>query len=335
MSAYNPPAEFQPIFNSILFLPNELISAGGGGGGGGGGSYVDYPNAQGVINTVGVYNTGTIANTGNMTNSGTLTNTGDIIASSNFFLSGIIGVNYIQFPDGTKQYTAYQTSGVVTITGQYGNFPFQTTNTTTITAPEGTFSLDMILLGNGGQAGSTSTSADGTGIYLGGSGGASNVVSFSGLAMNAGDTITITIDTRAGGTYFNQVAFSPYPSTTGEIAGLTIYNAGQGSLATTTAGGKGGGKPQYVNACPASLLKAVTFSTSLGTAGTDGYLVTPIPTTPPTIQGGSITGTTYTPGNNGAGQSYRQYVNIGGGTVYPASPWLSGICYYTWNITYN
>jgi len=85
MSAYPPPNENLPIFDSSNFISatdaNQIATLSQ--------SFLRYPVSQ-----------------GSETISGSLITTGQITAGANLVISGTSGVNYIQFPDGTQQFTA-------------------------------------------------------------------------------------------------------------------------------------------------------------------------------------------------------------------------------------
>jgi len=90
MSAYSPPTENLPVFNSLVFsssftstsgITEAYLSA----------NYLKFPTAQNAIeNTKGISNTGAITNTGNITNIGNLTNTGPISNTGSFINTGSI-----------------------------------------------------------------------------------------------------------------------------------------------------------------------------------------------------------------------------------------------------
>jgi hypothetical protein len=87
MSLYPPPNEILPIFNPINYDlpgntdPNDISFLTG--------YFTRYPVSQ-----------------GSQTISGTLVSTGQVTAQTNIVMSGTPATNYIEFPDGTKQYTA-------------------------------------------------------------------------------------------------------------------------------------------------------------------------------------------------------------------------------------
>jgi len=91
MATYDPPTETLPIFDPNVFTKSDtaLTSATGDL------RYLKFPYAQGAENLqqVDVYGVATFNTTLN--------------AETNIVMGGTDGVNYIEFPDTTKQYTAY------------------------------------------------------------------------------------------------------------------------------------------------------------------------------------------------------------------------------------
>ena len=76
-STFNAPNWIAPTVNSA---DTAFLNA----------NYCQYPTVQGGINTK------------------SITATGSVGVSSNILMNGVAGVNYIEFPDGTKQYTGTQ-----------------------------------------------------------------------------------------------------------------------------------------------------------------------------------------------------------------------------------
>ena len=87
MSAYPPPTETLPIFNVNEFIGTTSTSQGGGGGGG---TFVNYPNAQGVLNLVGFNSSGTASIT-NLVVNGTSDINNNINLSGDIVFDGING----------------------------------------------------------------------------------------------------------------------------------------------------------------------------------------------------------------------------------------------------
>jgi len=107
MSAYPPPTETLPIFNVNEFIGTTSTSQGGGGGGG---TYVNYPNAQGVLNLVGFNSSGTASIT-NLVVNGTSDINNNINLSGDIVFDGINGS--INFLDSTEQISAYTGAGAL------------------------------------------------------------------------------------------------------------------------------------------------------------------------------------------------------------------------------
>ena len=112
MSAYPPPTETLPIFNVNEFIGTTSTSQGGGGGG----VFVDYPNAQGVLNLVGFNSSGTASIT-NLVVNGTSDINNNVNISGDIVFDGINGS--INFLDATEQISAYTGAGA--LVGAYTN----------------------------------------------------------------------------------------------------------------------------------------------------------------------------------------------------------------------
>jgi len=107
MSAYPPPTETLPIFNVNEFIGTTSTSQGGGGGGG---TFVNYPNAQGVLNLVGFNSSGTASIT-NLVVNGTSDINNNINLSGDLIFDGVNGS--INFLDSTEQVSAYTGAGAL------------------------------------------------------------------------------------------------------------------------------------------------------------------------------------------------------------------------------
>ena len=107
MSAYPPPTETLPIFNVNEFIGTTSTSQGGGGGGG---TFVNYPNAQGVLNLVGFNSSGTASIT-NLVVNGTSDINNNINLSGDLVFDGVNGS--INFLDSTEQVSAYTGAGAL------------------------------------------------------------------------------------------------------------------------------------------------------------------------------------------------------------------------------
>ncbi len=120
--------------------------------------------------------------------------TSDTITNSqNIILSGTPSTNYIQYPDGTKQYTAPTTS---TVTGSYtGTVQSTSTSTGTLTVPNGGVGIGLNLNVGGivGVSNTTNSSSTSTGcmVLSGGLGVSGNA--FLGSNLNiSGNFNTLT-----------------------------------------------------------------------------------------------------------------------------------------------
>ena len=107
MSAYPPPTETLPIFNVNEFIGTTSTSQGGGGGGG---TFVNYPNAQGVLNLVGFNSSGTASIT-NLVVNGTSDINNNIELAGDLIFDGLNGS--INFLDTTEQTSAYTGAGAL------------------------------------------------------------------------------------------------------------------------------------------------------------------------------------------------------------------------------
>jgi len=147
MSIYPAPTNQQgSIFNPSLWVVSivngvttEYLNA----------NYLQYPVAQGNINLSG------------MTNIGTTTLDDILDANSNININGVDGVNYLQFPDGSKQFSAG---------GSGGNVITTSNNTFLSPATTQTFNAQNVVI-SGGLLSLT----NGTTIPISGDGGDTNL----------------------------------------------------------------------------------------------------------------------------------------------------------------
>jgi hypothetical protein len=148
-----------------------------------GNTNIGYEN----FNNNGSHNFLTRDNLGNITT--------PITINSNGLIMNVSG-DYIQFPDGTQQTTAFTSSGIKTYT-EY--IPAATPNlpSKTVTIPAGCYAIDIMAISGGGQAGTN----DGS-VFNGGSGGGGQVVkSNSKIAVSPGQQIIVYFATSVGGTF--------------------------------------------------------------------------------------------------------------------------------------
>jgi hypothetical protein len=101
MAQYNPPSQNLPIFDSGLFggtnsNPGSVPS----------GDFLNFPNAQGDENLLGI----TVADSATFNADSTFNNVVDInndaTFSTNLIMSGTYLTNYLEFPDGSQQFSA-------------------------------------------------------------------------------------------------------------------------------------------------------------------------------------------------------------------------------------
>jgi hypothetical protein len=101
MAQYNPPSQNLPIFDSGLFggtnsNPGSVPS----------GDFLNFPNAQGDENLLGI----TVADSATFNADSTFNDVVDInddaTFGTNIILSGTYLTNYIEFPDGSQQFSA-------------------------------------------------------------------------------------------------------------------------------------------------------------------------------------------------------------------------------------
>jgi len=140
------------------------------------------------------------------------------------FKINILG-NFLQFPDGTQQFTAY--------TGAIPNktYSVEYTSTQSITIPANCVGISVSLVGQGGQAGSNADTGVGTTWNSGGSGGgASMILSQTRIPITSG-SLSLTISNVTG---------NPNFLTYNGIEICRAYNGYNGSNATVGAGGAGG-----------------------------------------------------------------------------------------------
>lgn len=152
--SYPPPTEDVPIFDSSLFNANNApltIDEGKK-------YFLQYPNAQGTENLK-------ITNVGGLltANAGLTITAGDLNNENNIILNGIPLTNYIQFPDGTKQYTASTGGGGgggLIQPPTYIQSSFTAVVSGSITPPVGTRLMKIIVIGPGGTQGPDSLVGD-------------------------------------------------------------------------------------------------------------------------------------------------------------------------------
>jgi len=199
MSAYNPPRENVPIFDASLF--GDAEDSGGLTQAEADLLYLKWPFGQ-----------------VNETLNGTTTMTGQTtIVNNNLILDGVAATNYLEFPDGTQQFTA-------AIPGSFISLQ-QITPTgtlTDITVPIGTSWVRIFAIGFGGVAGANATAQGG-----GGGAGASIIWPNLPIGNTSGAPLAV----------FSSVILTPDNSFA--LNWAASYSTGQ-RIATVGAGGAGG-----------------------------------------------------------------------------------------------
>jgi hypothetical protein len=127
MSAYNPPVENVPIFDASLFRTTNSSTSGFLTKDEANRLYLQYPFGQGT-QTLPALNV-----------SGNQTTTGNIV------MNGVDTTNYIQFPNGTRQYTASTTATTFKIANY---FYYNLVNTSPLPAPYPTIAFGNIVSKN-------------------------------------------------------------------------------------------------------------------------------------------------------------------------------------------
>jgi len=222
--SYPPPIEDVPIFDSSLFNTNNTpltIEEGKK-------YFLQYPNAQGTENLQITNVSGLLT-----ANSGLTITAGDLTNKNNIIMNGTALTNYIQFPDGTQQFTAAAGGASNVISTQV------LINNTNITFPVGTQFATIMISGAGGASGGYFFDPSVPSITAGGGGGAGGCVIINRLPMEAGTNMICVFSSgnvnlgylsRVNTAYYN----TNYP--------LAVVNAGaNGTTAVGTGGNPAGG----------------------------------------------------------------------------------------------
>jgi len=226
-------------------------------------------------------------------------NSHDITGCNNIIMHGLSGVNYIEFPDGTRQYTAGGVgSGAISVA------IYKTSQT--IVPPPKTYKMDVLVIGSGGTAGTHNLS--GSTLYYGGSGSGGNIAVGKAIPWNSFNNLVLTVAS-------NNIDLQ-FPN----LGHVTVFCGGNGGNATNT-GGAAGLASTSRNVVPTLIGKWTNYYGKNGQAGGS----TTNPHVPTTV--GGITDVE-TPGQIGAGQSFKGYLNLWGD-----SPYTSGGVIITWHKT--
>ena len=172
---------------------------------------------------------------------------GELTASKNIVMNGIASTNYIQFPDGTKQYTAGGGAA-----GNYVNYP----------TPQG--ALTSLSVTGALSAGATTTSSIATGAIT-----ATSVERATVGELDIGNTANTTSLVLGGGAAASTIDMGVVASRTGLIRIGTGTGTGNVEI-----GGTGAGSTVTINNfSPASINTTGTISAqSLQKSGTAGIL---------------------------------------------------------------
>jgi len=272
MSAYLPPIENVPIFDAGLFPDSD--SSGGG-------------LTQAEADTL--YLKWPFGQLNESLNGSTTMNGQTTIVNNNLILDGVSNTNYLEFPDGTRQYTASVPSGFISLQ--------QITPTATLTdisVPAGTQWCRIYAIGFGGVAGTNTT------VQGGGGGAGASIIwpnfpvgntSGGPLAVFATQTITVANDIALqwASTYSTgqRIATIGAGQAGGNAVGVTAGSAGAGGKidnnnffgqAGNSIGGQSGGVIPQSAQVPA-LLNYFYKTLALG-VGSGGYNLAFAPVAP-------------------------------------------------------
>jgi hypothetical protein len=256
---YPPPTEDVPIFDPLLFLEAVVIAEGGGGGG----SYLNFPFAQGKETMAEMDVTGVANFFSGITMTGALGE--DFKNNQNIIMNGTSGTNYVQFPDSSKQYTAYTLPSPLPASGNYTNSNITlnasgqitaisngsggggsslistqifTTNSN-ITLPVGTAFVTIMVSGAGGASGGFYFDNPNNVTTAGGAGGAGGCAIIPRLPMEAGTNLVCAFTNNNGSCTvgYLPVANSVYLTN----IPLASANAGAGGVTAVSTGGNPAG----------------------------------------------------------------------------------------------
>jgi hypothetical protein len=210
MADYPPPIEDVPIFNINNFLTQDN----------GGGlteaeiatKFLRFPTAQGTENLQTTSVAGLLTCT-----AGVEITDGDLFNKDNIIMNGIPAVNYIQFPDLTKQYTAPSSSGNIISTQVI-------TTSQNIIFPPLTKFATIIAVSAGGQSGNSFF--NGSTTTTGGSGGGGGVILYPTFQTSAGTYLSCTITGGVGGV--TRLDYLPVPNTNQDATTTNIFILGNG-----------------------------------------------------------------------------------------------------------
>lgn len=250
---YPPPLEDVPIFDPLLFLEADLPLTTSSADT----RYLRFPTAQGkeTLQDMDVNGLGTFFN--GITMNGAV---GDnLTIDQNIIMNGVALTNFIQFPDGTQQFTA--STGGGGLEGQYvvavgltnPQLIVAPTQGTTfdINIPIGTRITKITIVGGGGQAGTNVL--DGDTMYAGGTGGGGSYAQFNldvtAYTATIPTTVLLQYKFTNGGAgigltgllFWSPAAIALFPELNNNGGNLTFaFGGGLGGNATIGTGGNAG-----------------------------------------------------------------------------------------------
>jgi len=295
MSLYSPPNEILPIFNPINYDlpgntdPNDIPFLTG--------YFTRYPVSQ-----------------GSQTISGTLVSTGQVTAQTNIVMSGTPATNYIEFPDGTKQYTAGGGAGTLSSVLTAGN-----TATNSITLDNlGAGNNDIRILPNFGSNNTHIELSDGT------------VPNTNKITKN-GYTTHNSNENQTRYLTFSE----SFEDTTGEIrkSDKIVVNPFLGTFSATglvtATGGLTTGTGSVLTSTGTTALGGATTANALITANgglTTGEFST-LTSTGTTTLGGATTATELITANGGLTMGGTRVITLGTGATAPGAGQLGEIVF--------
>jgi len=212
MANYNPPTENLPIFDKEVFSNEDTPLTIGYADK----HYLKYPNAQGTENLAAIVVNGSSTFNSTITANNTSTFNSTITSNSTSNFNSTVNINStasftsLNAPtssqtllptadNSTKIPTTQWVQAVIAAGGGGGATSNIYTTNQVITMPTNCRSIDVLLMGKGGLAGTQS------GLYYGGSGSGGNTLSCSNIPMSAGEQFTLTFDTTGSSITYNSV----------------------------------------------------------------------------------------------------------------------------------
>ena len=236
--------------------------------------------------------------------------------NKNLLINGV--GNYLQFPDGTQQTTAYS------VAGNQKTYSTEYTSSTSFNLPTNVIGIGVRCVGRGGNAGNCSDGNGGTWASGGTGGGASSVYSNGIIPLIQGQNIVITIDNTAS---TGSVIFS-----TNSVQLCKAFNGNNGGNASGS-GTAGIGASAQLNGTGNTNFS--TWTVLAGNAGISGIpnnsfqSVAGVPTISSTSYTSSPPYLPFSDTGRGCGQRYSA---SGGANCFPTSSGnpQGGICIITY-----